>query len=211
MQRGSKRRLPVSVWRQLRWKQESIQPWQDVTRPNHVEHPGTSIRQTHTHLWFHTSSIIVCLHAVCLSVCNRMISPEFSPPTQAPTAVAVWTPPPAWANEIQASLWLRLSLLTTGRQHLHPLHQTPCNSDFSQDPYGGVVDMDHSMQLCGPRVKCIDVFGLILPKFSQPLDLLLLYRLLTCLGGAAMKKKMPLVLVENISDSEMGYQKGLLG
>lgn len=49
--------------------------------------------------------------------------------------------------------------------------------------------MDHSMQVCGPRVKCIDVFGLILPKFSQPLDWLLLYRLLTCLGGAAMKKK----------------------
>lgn len=87
------------------------------------------------HMWVHPSSIILCLYCVCLSVCNRMISPEFPPSTQAPTAVAVWTPPPAWPKEMQASLWLRLSLLTTGRQHLHPLHHIHCYSDFSQDPY----------------------------------------------------------------------------
>lgn len=132
VQWGSKWGQPASVWQQLRWKQERLQPRQDVSRQDHVEHPGTSIIQTLI-ITSRVTSYVLHHDVYIGSVCDRMTSPEFSPSTRAPTALAAWTPPPAWPKESPASLWLLLLLLTTGRQHLHPLSHIQCNPDYSQD------------------------------------------------------------------------------
>lgn len=66
-------------------------------------------------LWVSNWTVVQGVTSACFPP-FRTTSPELSPCTRAPAALAAWTLRPAWRNESPASPWLPLSLPTTGGQ-----------------------------------------------------------------------------------------------